>query len=342
MRIGIAFDIDGVLIKGKKVVPSALRALKRVTDERVPFVLLTNGGGTTEAAKAAELSRLLGAKIGAAQMVLAHSPMAPLAEKYSRSDSDAVLILGKDGCKDAAISYGFKHPILTEEILATCPEIWPFRAPLEGYKPIADMNRRIGAIFSFHDSKDWGRDIQIVCDLLRTNGDLNQIVDPSHHSHRVRHTLTLQQQYARPQLPIYFSNGDFVWSNNLPLTRFAQGSFRVALEGVYQRLSGGKKLEYIMYGKPYKSTYDFARLAIDAHAAELSLQENEENETMRSQRRYYGIGDNPESDIEGANRNGWTSVLVKTGVYEGGPHHAKHLVQDVEEAVDIILKDTVL
>lgn len=29
------------------------------------------------------------------------------------------------------------------------------------------------------------------------------------------------------------------------------------------------------------------------------------------------IGDNPKSDIEGGNRMGWTTILVKTGVYSG-------------------------
>jgi ribonucleotide monophosphatase NagD (HAD superfamily) len=28
------------------------------------------------------------------------------------------------------------------------------------------------------------------------------------------------------------------------------------------------------------------------------------------------IGDNPLSDIEGASRKGWTSILVKTGIFD--------------------------
>ena len=28
------------------------------------------------------------------------------------------------------------------------------------------------------------------------------------------------------------------------------------------------------------------------------------------------IGDNPEGDIEGANRQGWNSILVKSGIYK--------------------------
>ncbi|KAJ3138155.1 hypothetical protein HK100_000088 [Physocladia obscura] len=329
-RIGIAFDIDGVLIKGKFVLPEGVRAIQRVKAAKVPFVLLTNGGGTTEVNKARELSEKLHTEIKSSQysnllvirkMILSHTPMAHLAKKYSQTETESVLIIGKDSCKKAALEYGFKYPILSGEILAVCPEVWPFKHSVNNYEP-TNIDRKVGAILSFHDSEDWGRDIQIVCDLLRTGGDLRHVVEPKHHTHRRRH-------YIGQQLPIYFSNGDFVWSNNLPLTRFAQGSFLHALEGVYSRLSGGSKLKYTMYGKPHKPTYDFAKHAIDTYAAELygadALQD--------SGRLYFGIGDNPESDIEGANRAGWTSVLVKTGVYEGGKHEANLLVDNVEEAM---------
>ncbi|KAJ7039158.1 HAD-hyrolase-like-domain-containing protein [Mycena alexandri] len=47
------------------------------------------------------------------------------------------------------------------------------------------------------------------------------------------------------------------------------------------------------------------------------------------------IGDNPESDIAGANAANWQSVLVKTGVFSGGKpsHEPTHQAEDVEEAV---------
>lgn len=52
------------------------------------------------------------------------------------------------------------------------------------------------------------------------------------------------------------------------------------------------------------------------------------------------IGDNPEGDIEGANRKGWNSILVRTGLFKEGEnckeHPAKYVVQDMEEAVRLI------
>ena len=54
------------------------------------------------------------------------------------------------------------------------------------------------------------------------------------------------------------------------------------------------------------------------------------------------IGDNPKSDIDGANRKGWVSILVKTGIFKGEDndeeHPATHVVEDMNEAVNLIFK----
>ena len=54
------------------------------------------------------------------------------------------------------------------------------------------------------------------------------------------------------------------------------------------------------------------------------------------------IGDNPKTDIAGANARGWTSILVKTGVFDAKKqkndkeHPATHVVKDFEAAVNLI------
>lgn len=51
----------------------------------------------------------------------------------------------------------------------------------------------------------------------------------------------------------------------------------------------------------------------------------------------YMVGDNPESDIAGANGHGWHSILVRTGVYrdeQGEPKHRPTIIRDdVEQGV---------
>ena len=89
-----------------------------------------------------------------------------------------------------------------------------------------------------------------------------------------------------------------------------------------------ESLEYTMYGKPERLTFDYAeslfKQKAEAEGVEIS--------------NYYMIGDNPEGDIEGANRKGWNSILVRTGLYEEkeGNHPdypATHVVEDMNEAL---------
>ncbi|KAJ3217663.1 hypothetical protein HDU67_007486 [Dinochytrium kinnereticum] len=273
-RLGIVFDIDGVLIRGKTVLPEAVRTIRKLVDMKVPFIFLTNGGGVTEEKRAEAMSRKFGVEIDPGMVVLSHSPMAPLAQQFR---DDNVLILGKDTCK-----------------------------------------------MMFHDSIDWGRDLQIACDLLRSDRG---------------HVGTLgAHPTAEQSVPIFFSNGDFLWSNDFPQTRFAQGAFRVALEAMYKVIAKltSRDLDYTIYGKPERATYDFAHKTLlqvaqklYPHAAPDSLATN-----------VYMVGDNPASDIEGANRYGWRSVLVRTGVYAGGQHFATHLEDDVERGVEVILRES--
>ena len=52
------------------------------------------------------------------------------------------------------------------------------------------------------------------------------------------------------------------------------------------------------------------------------------------------LGDNPASDIKGANDFGWYSILLKTGVFQGGKpvYEPWHIADDVKEAVTFALR----
>ena len=62
---------------------------------------------------------------------------------------------------------------------------------------------------------------------------------------------------------------------------------------------------------------------------------------------FYMIGDNPESDIAGGNAKGWSTVLVKTGVFDpkadsstsdgnDKKNPATYVAEDFEEAINWI------
>ncbi len=60
---------------------------------------------------------------------------------------------------------------------------------------------------------------------------------------------------------------------------------------------------------------------------------------LQNSERCYMVGDNLHSDIAGANNApGWCSILVKTGLYKGGPREIEphYVVDSVLEAVNLI------
>ncbi|KAJ1555464.1 hypothetical protein HK405_001592, partial [Cladochytrium tenue] len=135
--VGVAFDIDGVLMHGRRAIPQAASALRLLGELRVPYILLTNGGGTTEEAKAAKLSAALDTHLSPEQIVLAHSPMVELVPQFGDKQ---VLILGRDSCRDAAEAYGFRRTVLAEEVLAWRKDIWAFREPAGSVRPPANID----------------------------------------------------------------------------------------------------------------------------------------------------------------------------------------------------------
>ncbi|KAG0331911.1 hypothetical protein BG004_001461 [Podila humilis] len=178
----------------------------------------------------------------------------------------------------------------------------------------------------FHDSVDWGRDLQVAMDaLVSKGGQLGTIRDHD------------DLQKSKQSVPIYFSNPDIVWSNEYPVPRFGQGTFKMCLESIYQHLTL-QELESVTYGKPMKPTYQYAEAVLDMIAP---LQKDVHGQVQK--RTVYAIGDNPYADIAGANGYGWNSVLVKTGVYqpkeyENHPVHAANVVVDhVEDAIRWII-----
>lgn len=92
----------------------------------------------------------------------------------------------------------------------------------------------------------------------------------------------------------------------------------------------GAEYPHTQLGKPTKETYDYA-------AEMLKGRINEIYGKIDVLPDVYMIGDNPQSDIAGANGANWYSILVETGVYDpshGRPSHPPtHYAKNVEEAV---------
>ena len=59
----LAIDLEGVVLRGGVVVEGAIETLRTLQELEVPFILLSNGSGNTEKAKASWISQRLGVEI---------------------------------------------------------------------------------------------------------------------------------------------------------------------------------------------------------------------------------------------------------------------------------------
>ncbi|CAH6721304.1 uncharacterized protein CLIB1444_05S08108 [[Candida] jaroonii] len=276
----VVFDIDGVLIHGAKAIPQAKKSLQLLDSNKIPFILLTNGGGYRESDRTKYLSQLIDYPFKSDHLVQSHTPMKTL--NYNN-----VLVVGgqNDKSRYAALDYGFKNVVMPIDIVNANRHIAPHamykESDFQQYSKPWD-GKPIDAIMVFNDPRDMGADLQIILDLLNSEG--GEI------------GTRRSTKSSKPSIPIFFSNNDFEWSNEFPLPRFGQGVFRLVVETVYKEING-YDLERTLYGKPFKIQYDYIKDLIGG--------------------KVYMIGDNPNSDIEGANLVGWESCLLRTGVYRG-------------------------
>lgn len=99
----MASSIDGVLLKSSTPIPGAHEALRYLNHHRIPFILLTNGGGKTEAARVKELSEKLDVPLTEENFVQSHTPFKLLAVDGVKSYKDrTILVLGGKGCREVA------------------------------------------------------------------------------------------------------------------------------------------------------------------------------------------------------------------------------------------------
>ncbi|EEP79729.1 conserved hypothetical protein [Uncinocarpus reesii 1704] len=330
-RYAFAFDIDGVLVRGGKAIPSAIQALKVLNGEneygiKVPYIFVTNGGGKTEEERCLDLSRQLEYEVSPGQFICGHTPMREMAEKYN-----TVLVVGGEGekCRHVAEGYGFKDVVTPGDIIKFNRHTTPFRELTEEElrnsrtRDFSDVT--IEAIFVFADSRDWAGDQQIILDLSMSKGG----------------KVGTRSETFDEGPPVYFSHNDIVWSTSHEHTRIGMGALRASTEALFKAVTGNE-LKTIAFGKPQLGTFQFA--------TRLLQQWRKETHGINSPpATVYFVGDTPESDIRGTNEfnesnlceNHWYSILVKTGVFQEGTiprFPPKKVADDVLEAVKFGMK----
>jgi len=316
VKVGVVFDIDGVLVRGRNVIPTAKEAIHRLEDNNVPYIYLTNGGCETEEQKAEKLKERLGVEVDPDQVVLSHSPLRILDILHHKH----VMVSGQGPVSEIAQMCGFSKVSHVNHIDGYFPELdvndrrKQERMPLAPEKPFYPIE----AVLLMGEPVNWEKSLQIVIDVLLSNGVPNQKYEPLIGNH----------------LPIVAVNTDYLWMSEATNPRFGHGGFILCLESLFQKLTG-RRLEYTaILGKPNLFTYRYSQGVILDYAKKL-YGENVMIDTI------YGVGDNIDTDIYGANLynnylkavkgsdittdpihphrmdrpNRMKSVLVKTGVY---------------------------
>ncbi|GAB2286100.1 hypothetical protein Dimus_020524 [Dionaea muscipula] len=230
---GIAFDIDGVLLRGNSPIGGSPNALKRLYDDsgslKVPYVFLTNGGGIPESRRAIELSELFGLNILPSQVLQGHSRFKHLSSRY---ENKFVVAVGKGDPAAVMSTYGFTNVLAINDYASCFDDIDPLSPHKKwsvdkSYDESCSFqiqtkrgyvtSHRVEAAFIVSDSVDWSRDIQVLCDILRTGG------------------LPGREVRFGQQPPLYFAHDDLAYQATFPTERFGMGAFRIALESIFNR-----------------------------------------------------------------------------------------------------------
>lgn len=233
---GVAFDVDGVLYRGgvHNPVPGAVETVQALRERNVPYVFLTNGTGSTEDEKAAELEELLQMPVSGAQVIMASTPMRELAVSYkgarvmavSRSDAFSHRLCAQ---------YGFTDVVTHTEYAAAHPDLFPFRKyPAE--QACSEPGRPIAAVLLLQSPAEWGEALQITLDVLRSSTGVAGGPD-----------LSLDGAQA---VHLHCGNPDFDYQAKHAVPRLTLGAFRQCLALCF-RESLGRELKFTLNGKPY-------------------------------------------------------------------------------------------
>lgn len=276
------FDIDGVITKGPNFIAVAKPTIQRLMQLKIPVVFVSNTC-MLESDKAKQLTSMLDITIRPEQVVLAQTPMRLLTDYHNKH----VLISGQGATEEIARTLGFKSVTTIEKICAAFPELdmvnhlnrVQLNEIIKTKGLVRDENfRPIDAIVLLGEPVQWERSLQVIIDLLLTNGNPGVIPTDSNTN--------------RDHIPIIACNRDLVFKAAAALPRFGHGAFLTCLETLYKNLSGND-LKYTSFvGKPFEISFQYAEIVANKIALANGQPKIE---------KIYFIGDNPDVDIVGAN-----------------------------------------
>ncbi|XP_029377864.1 haloacid dehalogenase-like hydrolase domain-containing 5 isoform X1 [Echeneis naucrates] len=276
---GLLFDIDGVLVRGRTPIPAAKQCFKNLVDRdgkyKVPVLFVTNAGNCMRQTKAEHLSHVLGVEVSPDQVMLAHSPL----RMFTKFHKMCVLVSGQGPVEEVAHNLGFQDVLTIDMLRDAYPllDIVDHNRRPKGCIPSSKGLRPIDAVILFGEPIRWETNLQLIVDVLLTNGN------PDNDWSSVQY----------PHIPVLACNMDLLWMAEAKNPRFGHGMFMVCLESLYKKVTGYELKYEALIGKPSIVTYNYAELLIRQQAESLGW--------TTPVKRLYAIGDNPMADIYGAN-----------------------------------------
>merc|ERR1719481_2046187 len=186
--------------------------------------------------------------------------------------------MGQGSTEAIARSLGFSNVTTMDQLRHAFPTLDAVDHKRRRAAPCA-FNKyfpRIEAIVMFGEPVRWETSLQLLIDVLMTDG----------------HPSTSPKEVPSPHLPILACNMDLQWMAEAPMPRFGHGAFLLCVENLYKKLTGHDLVYTALIGKPSEITYK--------HGEDV-LQEQARRMGVSPVNNIYFIGDNVCTDIIGAN-----------------------------------------
>ncbi|KRX00058.1 HAD-like domain [Pseudocohnilembus persalinus] len=347
---GVIIDIDGVLIKGKEGIQRSREGLELLSKtfnelngqkfgvenrQKIQFTTLTNCGGNLEKNHAEIINQKMGIereefRIKAEETILNFTPLRAKISEFVEAGK-LICVGGSLNYLDIVEDMGIQLYITFEEF-AYC---FPFVLAHPNYEPevVEATRKRVAERLGLGEDYDWRKTLQVHGMFLLYEPECQEICIQvimdlcTTEDGRISEVYPFEK--PKEHIPLYIVNNDLVYKDAMPLPRLAFGSFNLALQTCAKKLHN-MDLNITFYGKPQPVAFEYA--------TEHIRNKNKEVEISN----FYMIGDNPQSDIKGANEAGIISILVKTGVYQGEEPPTdivpKYFVNDFYDAIQLIMK----
>ena len=310
----VVFDVEGVLKKGNIPLRGSSDSLLTLSSAGIPFVLLSNSGNTSVSQKLLEINSVLKLprenQLAPEQLILSHSPLANLKDKFL---GKMVLVAGDENVHEIIRSYGITNYLTVHEYSRLYPFLVPnisknnsvqettlIRETVQKRIGMLPYNvPRIDIVLVMGQFNMIEEALQIVSDIL---------ISPDGKPGKLRKEN--EKQVAK----MIVTDEDLVFQHIFNTPRFSSGIFTIGLKALFKQMYD-KEIEYEVLGKPGKAVFEMAKERLVREDYEIT--------------EHFIIGDNPEIDIKGGYANGFTPILVESGI------HKRYLIRDEQECVAV-------